>query len=276
MTRKRQFLTVPDELLEHAEALAQYFNAHGYRIRIEPNELEFPSTPTLLSRRAGTTVILEVHTRPDADRVAEWAKYGASCSSDTRVALCIPHDARYSSADFAGLKDLGAGLYIAAPAGVIEHLAPRDLSVAVKLPDIRTLPRKVQKAMGSTYEQFERGQWREAFEEACQTLEREARRYLNEGTRTGRILVVDAKGKARTLTAGQIDKLTLGQLALKFSGIQKANADDVVVAQALKRVNPDRVGVAHHKVKRSTERRLRSNVGVLFYVMIKALRVLMR
>lgn len=272
MPRSRKvFLTVPSELIEHAEAVAQHFRDHGYRVGVEQFRLEYPFTPTLVGTRRGTTIVVEVDRQPPLRKLAEWARYAASCTRDTRVAVCVP-DSAIGGEIVPRLQEMRVGLYVAGDA-VREVLPPRDLAVNLQPPDLQALPRRIRQLLGPVYEQLARSQWREAFEEACQVVEVEARRYLKKGNATGRIVVV-AQGGIRTLSAGNIDRMTLGQLAIAFANIQTPNRNDTVVAQALAAINPDRVGVAHHKNRKATESRLRRNVGRNFYVIVAALKAL--
>ena len=88
---------------------------------------------------------------------------------------------------------------------------------------------------------------------------------------SSRIRLVSSTGP-RILTDRQIDRLTMGQLALAFSQIQNQNKADAVVSQALNDIYPDRNAVAHHKSKAETERRLRSNVGEHMWTIVKAMK----
>ena len=136
-----------------------------------------------------------------------------------------------------------------------------------------SLPQAIRKMLGSTYEQFQRSQWREGFEDACQALERESRKYLKSGMKSGRIKIVTKKGPV-TLTAKQVDKLTMGQLADKYAAIQPQNHADGLIGQALKTLNSDRVGVVHHKTKKITEKRLRANVGGHVWTIVATLKLM--
>jgi hypothetical protein len=150
------------------------------------------------------------------------------------------------------------------------------MALNVSLPKLETPPSQMRKILGPVYEQFNRSQWREGFEDACQAVETHARRYLAKGLASGRIALVTAKGKSRSLTTAQIDKLTLGQLAVAFAEIQNQNHADASIAKVLARINKDRVGVAHHKAKPATEARLRKNVGRHMWSVIAALKELTR
>ncbi|MFL6275240.1 MAG: hypothetical protein ACJ74G_08505, partial [Blastocatellia bacterium] len=154
--------------------------------------------------------------------------------------------------------------------GLIERIPPTDLGLGVNLPPLTSLPRKLRTLLGSAYDQFNRSHWREGFEDACQAFENEARRYLKAGIKT-RIKFVTSKGP-KTYTDKQIDRLTMGQLATAFSQIHSQNRSDAIVGHALSHINPDRVGVVHHKSKATTEKRLRTNVGQNMSIIIAAMK----
>jgi hypothetical protein len=256
---RRAFRTVAEELLDAAEIAADHFANHGYSVRVEKHELGFPYTPTMICKRQSTTLIVEVDILARLKRLQEWVAFAKSTSRDTRIVLVIPAEAVIDAKSEAALRSLGIGLVAASEEGCVERLVGRDLALGVQLPELSQLPRKVQRILGPAYEQFGRGQWREGFEEACQALEREARRYLKAGLRSTRIKIV--RKKDASPSASEVDKMTMGQLAGAFTSIESKNKVDSLIGETLKTVNKDRIGVAHHKAKKRTETRLRSNVG---------------
>jgi len=68
--------------------------------------------------------------------------------------------------------------------------------------------------------------------------------------------------------------MTMGQLAETFRNIQAQNHADNVIGRALATINRDRVGVAHHKRRKTTERRLRTNVGQHMWTIVAAMKEL--
>ena len=271
----RQFLTVAEELLEHAECVADFFEERGYKVRVEQMEIGYPYTPTLQCRRTPTTLLVEVYGSVQRDRVTAWARYAKSCSRDTRIAVALPQGAPRRPEDDSMLRDLGVGLYLSGGTRTEEAVAPRDMAVNVQLPELRTLPPKMRRVLGSVYDQFDRSQWREGFEEACQAVEVLSRKYLKDGITGGRIVLFTKAGNRRILTLQQIDKLTLGQLAQAFGQIQKQNYSDATIAKVLMRLNKDRVAVVHHKSKTATETRRRTNVGQHMWSVIAVLKELL-
>jgi hypothetical protein len=254
---RRSFKTVPEELLDAAEVSADHFANHGYAIRVEKGDLGFPYTPTMVCRRQSTTLIVEVDSVVRMNRLQEWVAFAKSTGRDTRVIVIVPSEDLLDNKSEANMRDLGIGLMVASENGCVERVAGRDLALGVELPELSQLPRQVRHLLGPAYEQFARSQWREGFEEACQALEGEGRRYLKSGLRTGRIVILGKK----TPSATAVDRMTMGQLADIFARIQNKNRADSMIGQTLKSINRDRIGVVHHKSKKRTESRLRTNVG---------------
>lgn len=268
------YKTLPDELLEYAEPILKYFRNRGYRARVEPNHLGFPYTPTLLCKRGKhTTIIVELDSRIRMERLEDWVRFCHSSGKDTRLALCVPHTANLTAQDEEPLRQKRIGLYgILADRTIVERIAPADLALNVALPELGLLPVRLRELLGPAYDQFDRAQWREGFEEACQALEVEARRYLKKWSHTGRIRILSKKGPI-TLSDREINKMTMGNLAKTFAAIQIQNHVDSRIEQALKTINRDRIGVVHHKSRATTERRLRSNVGGHMWAIIDALKL---
>lgn len=269
----RKFKTIADELLAHAEVVADHFENHGLTVRVEQSELGFPYTPTFLCKRHATTIIVELDSQLRRERLEAWIRYCKSCGKDTRLGICLPSTMAVPAGEVASLRQKGIGLYAAFDDRLDESIAPADLALNVQLPEANTLAPGIRQVLGTAYEQFQRTQWREGFEDACQGLETEARRYLKKWTRTGRIKILRKKGPV-TLTNAQIDRMTMGQLAEAFRDIQAQNQADNVIGRALATINRDRVGVVHHKRKKVTERRLRANVGQHMWTIIAAMKEL--
>src|SRR2546430_3175555 len=223
MTRPR-FLTVPTELLEYAESVAEYFQSRGCRVKPEHFAVGFPARPTLVCTRKSTTVIVEVNTRVPNAVLEQWCRYAASCSSDTQIALCVPARTSIPSKAMYFVQQSKVGLYLAQASSCIEQLPPYDLALRVAFPELKSLPARVRELLGAVYEQFDRGQWREGFKEACQVLEEQARKHLKLHLQSGRVVVLDGKGNERKLSKKDIDRMTLGALAKAYANIKTPNA----------------------------------------------------
>ncbi len=66
--------------------------------------------------------------------------------------------------------------------------------------------------------------------------------------------------------------MTLGQLAATFGRIQAPNRLDATIMDALRRLNPDRIGEVHKKAHETTERQLRDNVGHDMWIVVDILK----
>ncbi|HEX2051060.1 MAG TPA: hypothetical protein VHJ34_10595 [Actinomycetota bacterium] len=269
---RHEYLTLADELIEYADTLAEYFEARGYRVRVEHSELNYPFTPTMECRRSSTTLIVELDVEIRLSRVEEWVRYARSCPRDTGVAIGLPHWATPTLKLETRLRDLGVGFYQIERDRAVELAPPRDLALRLELPDPMNLPRKVKQALGPAYDQFQRAQWREGFEDACKALETEARRYLKRGLRQGSIQILDSRGRTRHVSEDAIDRMTIGRLQETFVAIQNQTRTDAVLADALAKINRERVGVVHHKTR--TEPMLRRYVGQHIWTIVAALRAL--
>jgi hypothetical protein len=164
-----------------------------------------------------------------------------------------------------------AGIYLVGDV-VTEICISHDLSLNMSLPELSGLPPKVRAALGPMYEQYEHSHWREAFESGCQAFEVACRAYLKAGIASGRIVVLTDKGKARKLTGGTVDKMSLGVLAVAFANIQTPNHSDIALASILAKINPNRILAAHHKNTAAAERKLRKYVGQDVWLFIAGLR----
>jgi hypothetical protein len=267
-----EFRTVPDELLGVAAAAGEWLENRGFNVTPERHEVGYPFTPTLYGRRASTTAIIEVDSIVAVDRLQEWVGYGRSRVSDTRVWCAIDEDVTRTGKEDRQLKELGVGLLLVGERGAAEMLPAKDLAVNVVLPSVTTLPRRVQQKLGPVYEHFDRAEWREGFEEACLALESAARKHLWKGIKAGRITVLAVSGTPEQLTNKKIDGFTMGQLTGRFSRIVQQTHADRVIGDALKRVNPSRIGVVHRKRTAAEEAKLRRNVGRQMWLIIGALK----
>lgn len=266
-----KYRTLSEELIEGADRFEAFFKTRGYRVRIESTDLAFPYTPTFLCFRKPTTLLLEIDSQVQLPELQAWATYAMSCQRDTRVALGLT-SGTVSTYDETTMRDAGIGLYALSGAGIHEKIPPTDLALNIKLPTLESLPGKLRELLGEAYDQFQRSNWREGFQEACQVLEVEARAYLWRGFKRGRIVVLTAKDNPVKLTARQVRKMPLGPLAASFLRIQTQNHADDVIGKVLTQLNEDRVGATHHKKLAKTERHLRENVAQHMFRIINALR----
>lgn len=256
MAKKPTFLTVADDLVPCAYAAHDYLVGLGYRVKVEKADASAPFTTTMTATRMSTTMHVDVCGTIDLDRIKDWVAYGKSTGRDTRLVLCMPVEAVTSTAQEDALRKLGVGMFRCG-ADVTETISPNDLAFNVELP---ALPPNLREALGLAYEKKQRGEWRECFEEACNALEEEARRYLKHWSKSGRIKVM-RKGKPVQLTASEINGLSIGGLANWFAVIVSPTSLDTAIQQVLSAVNDDRVERTHRRRAKRTETRLRQNVG---------------
>ncbi len=243
-----RYLTVPDELLGVAEAAENYFRSRGYRIKIEYRDLAYPYVSAFTAVRKPTSVIVDVVSGLNLERVRQWMRYCKSSARDTRFCTCIRREVGVAAEIQAALRADGIGLYYAND-NFIEILMPADQGLVLQLPDLGNFPASVRDLLGPSYEKFERGDWRECFSDACEAFENEARAHLKRGLRSTRIRILDKKGALKKFSNAQIDRKTIGQLQHEFDQIQAPNYLDSQIAQTLAAINPDRVRGCAQKEK---------------------------
>ncbi len=265
-----EFRTVPDELVGVAEALADHFSVLGYTVKPEKSSVDYPYTPTLHCKRQSKTLFMEVASEMPFDKVRDWVAYGRSCTADTRVVVGLPVASLVTPADQARLGETGAGLYFVSDT-VVEALNAVDLGINLDPPALNRFSNRVRKSLGPAYENIHRGEWQGGFEEACVSMETAARSYLNKHLTTNRIRILKPDGTPRRLTAAGVNRMTIGQLKDAYLAIDTPNGIDAKVATALKRINPDRIRVAHKKRSPRQEKALRQNVGKQMWIITNAL-----
>jgi hypothetical protein len=266
------YLTVAYELVEYADVVRAYFRGKGYTVKIEPEALSFPYTPTFIARLGHTTVICEIQDRPHLERINAWVQYARMCNRDTRVVLILTDSVTLKAKDEQKLSELGVGVIICTTKDCYDKLSPKDQALTLELPALRGLPRKTRRILAPAYEQFARGDWREGFKTACQAFEIEAREYLAKGVSRGRIQLITPTGQISNTQPATIRKATQGKLAQYYGSIVAPNKTEAFLEQALKKLNVDRVKAVHYGPERSTESRLRRNVGQDMLAIVNALK----
>lgn len=270
----RIYVTVADELVEHADAAVGHFQGLGYTVKIEYSDVSFPNAPTLHLHRQTTNIAVEVDSTIRIDKLEEWTRYCKSCTKDMRIALVVPANPGRKPHDEDRLRELGVGLFVSKETGLVEVIPAKDLAVNVELPDRNGLPRKLRRPLGPVYELFDRSEWRDGFECACQALEQEARSYLRSRIERGTMSLVTPKGTVRKVTGEKVEKMTLGNLAIAFTEIQNKSQNEQRIGEVLTQINRDRIGVVHRRGKALPEARLRKNVGKHMWSVVTALKLL--
>lgn len=271
---RRQWLTVAVDLVEHADRALNHFEVRGYTVRPETRETGYPGTPTLVAKRnrGRATLIVEVQARIATAALLEWARFAKACSTETRVAVVLPSTAAREGTDENTLREAGIGVLLSSPAGLMELIGGRDLTIDVSLPELATMHPKMRRELGPIYEKFDRGAWQDGFADACQALESAARGYLREGTRAGRLTFRTSAGKAIAYSDRQVNRMTIGALVKAYGQIEVQTHDDLSILNALQRINPDRVGRVHHAATAAAQNRLRRNVGRHMWVVVEGLK----
>lgn len=264
------FATVADDLAVCATSVVAHLRQHGYTVKIEPQQLGYPSVPTFSAKRAQTTMFVQVGRNPRSSILVAWTKYGKSCIKDTRIVFATDKQPTHSAIQF--LQDNRVGLCLYSAGRVVELLPPHDLAINIGLPNLEDFQGKVRRWLAPTYEEFENGNWFKGFEEACKLFEEKARLYFRVFSQSGRIKIITKSGPT-TMSRQAIEKLSMGQLKDKFEKIVSPTRDDQQTGDALARINADRIGVTHKKNRAATERRLRKNVGQHMWVIISALQI---
>ena len=269
------YVTLPDELVELAAPIESYYRGRGYKVVREPDDLPYPYTPALKASRGPLTILVEVDDEIDGERMEEWANFCRSTSRDTRVVLALPVDVARTGGEDLRLKGLGVGVLLCSVrSGATEAFAPRDVSLNLQLPSLNSWPVQAHAVAGAAYEQFERSQWREGFEEICQGLEVAVRRHLMSGMRAGRLRFLRSNGTVRPVTEEFIDRQPIGRLIELLDAVQTPSRVDSQLSQILARINKDRIGVVHKKHLAVTEKRLRKNVGMHVWSALSAFKLL--
>lgn len=268
--RATDFMLVPDDLLSFVVRYGQWLESQGYRLTVEPSDLEYPTTPVFRGRRnAGEDYFYEVSSVVDLKRAEEWAKYGRASHRDTRFVVAIAGNKPVPPATLTKLAELKVGLDIIAAATISSLLAPHDLSLNVDFP---SLPSHLRKTLGRAKDLWNRGEWKEAYEDACVVLTTKACEYLQKAVKAQRVTFVGANGNPINYTEAQIGRMTLGQLEHAFDEIAAPTQNESRAAQAMARINPNRVTVAHFKHKSGKRlQNLRAKVGKDLIVIVNTM-----
>jgi hypothetical protein len=271
--RATDFVLVPVDLLSAVVRYGQWLESQGYKLSVEPSDLEYPSTPVFRGyRNAGEDYFYEVSSVVDLKRAEEWAKYGRASQRDTRFIVAIAGKKPVPTATLAKLAELKVGLHVIGDASVSSLATPHDLSLNVEFP---ALPRGLHRALGHARDLWSRGEWKEAYEDACVALETQAREYLQKAVKAQRVTFANASGKPVRYVESKIAKMTLGQLEHAFAEITAPTQIESRATQAMSRINPRRITVAHFKHKSGKRLRdLRSQVGKDLIVIVNTMTML--
>jgi hypothetical protein len=272
----REFITLPDdsgsELQNLANLLWNDLKRRGYRLKAEPDPLEYPATPTIVGRRSHETHFFIVRQTIASEEVDAWIAYARSCTTDTRVSICGP-SSRFSPTEIASLKRQGVGVIIHGADGLQTDNAG-DLAFHAQAPNRDALKPKVQELLGEALDRLDKKDWRPAFEDACTVLEDECRSYLLKKLKLGTLKYQPKKGGAAVPSAEDIRRMTLGALKNVFCGMISQNHIESKLCSALTKLNPDRIRRAHFRKGGQQEAALRRRAGTHFWLISNALSIL--
>jgi hypothetical protein len=256
------FLTVPIELQAIALACNHHLQSSGFRLKHENNEHDYPETATIDARRKGERRFYIFDDKVKAQRIVLWSSYARSCQTSTFVVLCIRKKSILKPADLVMLKSLGVGLIVIDDDAVISEVVPAvDLTMNITLPPLNRHRVAMRRQLQSIHEHFRNGEWKAGFEEACKLVEKSAREYLVRQIKASSVSVPGKAGQPRNISVDDAKRLPLGALADVFCMRLYPKQIDSHLCDGLKRINPDRINVAHKKLTSATERRLRTNVA---------------
>jgi hypothetical protein len=237
----------------------------GYAIKPEHTEDDYPEAATILAMQGGEQHFYVFDAVVKLKRMRLWASYGRSRSKPTFIVHCIPQNKKFSGDVIAELKALGVGLTMVGGEGnLISVLPPVDLTLNLRLPPRDRHRPPVRRELRKVHSIFEGGDWKRGFEESCKLVEDVAREYLMQEVKAS-MVQVPGKSGPKTLTTAQVGKFTLGQLADVFCTKLTPKPIDSLLCSGLKKINPDRVDLAHRKMTPGKERKLRENVGRLMW-----------
>jgi len=146
-----------------------------------------------------------------------------------------------------------------------------DLAFQVSLPNRKELKPKVRKLVGSAYDLFEKGEWRQGFLEAAQALEEESRKYLRRRVNNGKNQYKDGR-KTKSVTLSEVNKMTLGGVKNVVCNLVIQTTLDSRLCAGITKLNPTRIARVHKPTSRATERRMRDRVGRDMWMIVNLLR----
>ncbi len=173
----------------------------------------------------------------------------------------MPDTGGISASALTEMRSLGLGLVTMGQTGLVEVVPPADLSLNISLPPLDRHSKGVRREFSKVHQKFGRGEWKEGFEAACKVLEKRSREYLTAQAQAGILNVPGKKGVAKPVSIKEVQKMPMGALKDVFCNKLSPNQIDALLCSGLKRINPDRIQVAHAVTSSRLEQRLRNSVG---------------
>lgn len=100
----------------------------------------------------------------------------------------------------------GIGLFhVASDGGLTEIHQARDQGMDLELPTLTSYPNPVRSALGESWDELRRGNWREGFDGACIVLETEIRAYVLRHMQHGRLTFVRSSGVVYAPTTSRLN-----------------------------------------------------------------------
>jgi hypothetical protein len=268
------FKTLPDESSSSLQALGNLMHrvlrTRGYTVTVEPWLHDLPGTAQLVGKRNHRTHYVLIRQHANVSEVELWVRYAQSCSTDTRVTFLCANQKKLGVAAFAKHRKSGIGIAVAMGSEIEFLLESKDLAFHAKAPTRSSLKPKVRKKLGDAMDKLDAGEWREAFEDACTSLEEECLVYLIKNQKLNRVKYMDGSSLKQP-TIAEIKKMSLGGLKKIFCNMVSQNQLESNLCAALTKLNPDRILKVHYPKKKSTEAALRKHAGTHFWLISNAL-----
>ncbi len=262
------FLTLSNDLAAYANELAEHLDGRGYDVDIEPGDISFPESPAMSATREGVAHIVVVVQMLDHKLVDKWWAYGRSAGSATAVLFFVVEDLPHEVMFYA--REKLCGVMMKTNGRIRELAAASDLTVNLVPPSLEGEKRRLQQLLSAPFERIANGEWRRGFEDCCKCLETCAREYFSDGVASGLIKTQTPKGRDNTPTKIEINRMSIGQLAARFSGMVVRTKKDDVLVSCLSRINPARIAVAH--ALRGDEAALRREIGPHIHAIFNTLK----
>lgn len=269
------FVTLGEDLLEHANAAADFLKNSGLKVSAEKDDGSYPVTPTLVGQNGVRYHFVEVFSSlKNLSGVERWVAFCKSRSNETCYSIVVDSLKNMKADLVAKIADLGVGLYTLDGGKFKELVSPKDLAMSLSLPPLAGEKRSVQKCLSPIYSKFDRGSWFDGFKDACQLLEDLARKRLVDRIKKAQVQF-SKSGVAKVYTVAQINKQTQGQLAHTYKEIVLPDGTDVAITRILSHINKDRVGAVHKTNDAKTKARIRKNVGTHMWMLVNGIKVLL-
>jgi hypothetical protein len=271
----RSYVTLSPDLVEYADVAVGYLNSRGYRVSVEVGNLYYPNTPTLMGKKGATEFIIEVAGTVGSVKYLEWLHYGRARGKETYVAVVLPPVATVSADELAKLRAAGMGVCTASATDISMLVQAVDLSTAIWTPDLGSEKAGLRKLLRPAFQKIADGAVVDGFKDAAGAFENLARSHLQKGVASTRIKLVTRAGKARSLTAAQIAKLTLGQLGVAYGEIVAPTQADDLTRRAIASFLQDRNDATHEGGKPAVVRRVKKNTPRHVFAILNAMRELL-